>query len=134
MSGSYTSLVSRKVLSDGALQVLRARGESPVLQDGFRVVSNTSYMSEDSTDSATTVQIPDHIESLETVKFLQFNDDAAGTIWQQFLEDMLTEPDRADLFYCARSYVRGVAGDALYYGDDWIGVMQRIERKLLALY
>jgi hypothetical protein len=83
-------------------------------------------MSEDSTDSATTVQIPDQIESLETVKFLQFNDDAAETIWQQFLEDMLTEPDRADLFYCARSYVRGVAGDALYYGDDWIGVMQRI--------
>jgi hypothetical protein len=83
-------------------------------------------MSEDSTDSATTVQIPDQIESLETVKFLQFNDDAAETIWQQFLEDMLTEPDRADLFYCARSYVRGVAGDALYCGDDWIGVMQRI--------
>jgi hypothetical protein len=83
-------------------------------------------MSEDSIDSATTVQIPDHIESLETVKFLQFNDDAAETIWQTFLEDMLAEPDRADLFYCARSYVRGVAGDALYYGDDWIGVMQRI--------
>jgi hypothetical protein len=83
-------------------------------------------MSEDSTESATTVQIPDHIESLETVKFLQFNDGAAEAIWQQFLEDMHEEPDRADLLYCARSYVRAVAGDALYSGDDWIGVMQRI--------
>jgi hypothetical protein len=126
MSGSYTSLLSQKVLSDGALQVLITRGESPVLRDGFRTVSNTSYMSEDSADSATTVQIPDQIDSLEAIKFLQFNDNAAKIIWQQYLEDVSTEPDRADLFYCARSYVRGTAGDALYYEDDWIGVMQRI--------
>jgi hypothetical protein len=35
MLASYTSLISGEVLSEGALQVLRARGESPVLQDGF---------------------------------------------------------------------------------------------------
>ena len=83
-------------------------------------------MSEDSIDSEATVQIPDTIESLETVKFLQLNDDAAMTIWRQFLQDRLTDPDRADLFYSARSYVRSVAGDALYYRNYWIGVMQRI--------
>ena len=83
-------------------------------------------MSEDSIESEVTVQIPDTIESLETVKFLQLNDDAAMTVWRQFLQDRLTDPDPADLFYSARSYVRSVAGDALYYRDDWIGVMQRI--------
>jgi hypothetical protein len=36
------------------------------------------------------------------------------------------EPDRADLLYCDRSYVRAVAGDALYSRNDWIGVMQCI--------
>ena len=64
--------------------VLRSRNDDLVLQQGYRKVSNTSYMSASSLDSQATVLIPEYPKSQETLKFLEFNDLTSEQMWAHF--------------------------------------------------
>lgn len=128
MSTSTTATRSRKVLSPEALQVLRGHDQDITISNGFRLISNSSYISNSSIDSQATVLIPDELESLETVKFLQFTDETANLIFEQYLNDLEQNPDRAHLMSTVRSYVGSIAGNATDVdGDDaWVSLFQRI--------
>lgn len=74
---SLVSIVSSKTLSGESIQILRLRNDHYSVKNGFRSISNTSYMSEDSLDSQETVEIPEYLESLETFKSLEINETTA---------------------------------------------------------
>lgn len=63
-----------KMLSEHSINVLRTRDDTSQLHHEFRALSNISYSSEDSFDSQATVQIPDELDSVETLRFLELND------------------------------------------------------------
>ncbi|KAH8807779.1 hypothetical protein F5884DRAFT_857346 [Xylogone sp. PMI_703] len=117
---------STSVLSEPSLQILKIRGSNPVLVNGFRAVSNTSYLSEDSIDSQATVLIPDQLESVETLQFLEFDKSTAETLWDQFVEYKTEEPERANLFYFARNYILSIRGNCISEEDDWDELYQRM--------
>lgn len=115
---SLASIASSKILSEESIQILRLRNDHSPVKHGFRSISNTSYMSEDSLDSQETVEIPEYLESLETFKFLEFNETTAQALWQLYCEILRDDPDRADFLEIARYHVRTTPGDAGQEGDD----------------
>lgn len=130
MSGTLTersSSSSLKVFSAPTIDILRERGEG-VQHGGCRAVSNTSYASADSLGSETTVLIPDELESLETLEFLEFNRTTAAIIWEQFKDLQNRFPEWADVLDSAKRHVRGIAGhDITSENDDvWVDVMRKI--------
>ena len=89
MSGTLTtssSTSSLKVLSEESLHILRVRGNDTTVRSGFHTVLNTSYCSESSVDSQATVYIPEELESIETLQFLEFVPGAASAIWNSLLQ------------------------------------------------
>ena len=128
MSNTLTTAVSAsslKVLSSASIELLRARGEAQLSQ-GYRAVSNTSYTTASSLDSGATVFIPDELDSLETLCFLELNETTSATVWQQFLTRRAEFPDRADILNSAKRHVASIQGDAVTADDDWVGMMRRI--------
>ena len=130
MSGTLTersSSSSLKVLLAPTINILRARGEG-IQHGGYRAVSNTSYATADSLDSEATVLIPDELESLETLEFLEFNRTTAVIIWERFKNLQNQFPEWANVLASAKSYVRGIAGhDITSENDDkWVAVMRKI--------
>jgi hypothetical protein len=113
------------IISDGSLAILKSRGEATELIDGVRKISNVSYMSRDSVDSQATVEIPDEIDSIKTLEFLELNAETAAVVYDKFLALKAEYPD-TDILRFAKRHVRSVAGDAHLLADDWSGVMQRI--------
>lgn len=115
-SSTLTSL-----LSEEAIEILRAKGHKhvPVLRNGRRVVSNVSYMSVDSIDSEATVEIPEHLESLATLEFLEFRPDAANKLWGniQAAEPLLPTHDFLD---AVKYYIDEIPGDAHEDDDDQV--------------
>ncbi|OBT60546.1 hypothetical protein VE03_10905, partial [Pseudogymnoascus sp. 23342-1-I1] len=73
------------IISDGSLAILKSRGEATDLIDGVRKISNVSYMSRDSVDSQATVEIPDEIDSIKTLEFLELNAETAAVVYDKFL-------------------------------------------------
>jgi hypothetical protein len=129
MSSSSTQVVSSgRVFSEEALVILRSRGDNPQLVNNRRAVSNTSYISADSLDSQATVEIPDILESVETLQFLEFNLSTANFIFRNFTDIKFTDPGRAHILHSAKDHIRSTSGDALDHDSDaeWISVMQRI--------
>ena len=128
MAGTLTSTSScssLKVLSLQSIQILRARGEAGQ-HEGYRAISNTSYVTANSLDSEATVLIPDELESLETLRFLELNETTAGIVWQQFLERQNEFPYRASILNSAKRYVNSIQGNAITDLDDWVEIMRRI--------
>ena len=82
-------------------------------------------MSEASFDSQETVEIPEYLESLETFKFLEFNEMTAQALWNLYCEIFEDEPCRCDLLQTARRHIRSRSEDA-GPGDDWVGHMDRV--------
>ena len=82
-------------------------------------------MSEASFDSQETVEIPEYLESLETFKFLEFNEATAQALWHLYCEMLRDDPDRCDLPKTAKSHIRSRPGDA-GQGDDWVGHMDHV--------
>jgi hypothetical protein len=113
-------------LSEQSIQILRNRGDDARLQNGFRSVSNTSYLSEDSVDSQATVEIPDKLESVETLEFLELRPEVAQHVFNSFLQQKAEFPHWASIDGAARDHVRSIQGDAFYLHDDWSDVMSRI--------
>lgn len=130
MSGSLaerSSSSSLKVLSAPTINILRARGEG-IQQGGYRAVSNTSYATADSLDSEATVLIPDELESVETLQFLEFNHTTAAIIWEKFKNTQDQFPEWAHVLASAKSHVRGIAGHDITSenDDEWVDVMRKI--------
>ncbi|KAI9839655.1 MAG: hypothetical protein M1819_002281 [Sarea resinae] len=89
---SSSSTTSVRVISDSALQILRARGDDAPLRNGVRAVSNTSYLSESSIESKETVMIPEASESLETLVFVEFTPEIAQKIRDWYQQDLWLMP------------------------------------------
>lgn len=72
--------------------------------------------------------IPEELESLETFKFLEFNDTTAAIVWGRFKSSQSQFPERATVLASAKSHVRGIAGhDTTSENDhEWVDVMRRI--------
>lgn len=115
-----------KVFSDDTIALLNARGDNATLVNGYRSVLNTSYMSVGSSDSEATVMIPDTIESVETLEFLEFRPEVAQRIYDDYQRSCNNNPERADIFYSARDSVNSIQGDAFNENDDWAGIIDRI--------
>lgn len=114
-------------LSEQSIQILRSRGDDCPLQNGFRYVKNTSYLSQASIDSQATVAIPNELESVETLQFLELCPEAAQFVFNNFLLQKAQFPDRADILSSAIDHVESIQGDAFSEADDdWIDVMNRI--------
>lgn len=115
-----------RILSDQALEILRLRGDNAQLKDGARAVSNTSYFTSDSLDSQATVIIPEVLDSVETLRFLEFNATTAETIWSDYEQRRQEFPHRADILNSARRHLEKSSENPLWEHDDWNGAMQRL--------
>jgi len=104
------SSISRKVLSNEALEILRSRGDTATLNAGTRAVLNTSYTPGLSLDSRETVLIPDELDSIQTLRYLELNETAAATVWGQFLHRRERSPNRANVLSSAKTYI-DITGD-----------------------
>ena len=116
-------MLSLKVFSEESLHILRVRGNDTTVRSGFHGVSNTSYASESSVDYQATVYIPEDLESIETLHFLEFVPDTASMIWNSLLLRRQKEPHRADNLNEAKKHI-SACEDAIWVGDDWIGTME----------
>ncbi|MCJ1471627.1 hypothetical protein MMC13_000267 [Lambiella insularis] len=130
MSSSQTSLrsvsSSHKILSDEALSVFRARGDAAAMVGSRRVVSNTSYMSEESVDSQATIELPEFLYSVETLEFMEFDEPTAHHIWRDFLRiSAAAMPLETELLRFAKDYVRGFE-DVVGEEGDWTGTIRRM--------
>ena len=125
MSGILTtssSFADMKVFSDESLEILRLRRNDTKIVSGVRIISNTSYSSEDSVEQETDVAIPDQLESLETFQFLEFVPQQAQILWDRSLARRQSEPERANLLNIAVRHIESFE-DIIYADEDWIGTM-----------
>lgn len=127
--------MSTKVLSESALEKLVALGSPIRYENGWRSISCASYMCGSSNDSGATIELPDELDSVETLQFLGFTITAASTIWQRFVNAEEDYPAR-ELLKFARTYVR--AGNNAYdEGDDWsaaldsMGATEKLRGRIL---
>ncbi|MCJ1236325.1 hypothetical protein MMC14_004306 [Varicellaria rhodocarpa] len=122
MSGSQSSLVSQyslRLLSDDAIKILKTRGPDSVLRDGFRHVSNASYISDGSYDSEATVKIPEYLDSVETLEFLEFRREVAEMIFLNFQKAYEEHPSMSDFLGFICRYIRNYRNNAIGERDDW---------------
>ena len=129
MSGTILASPSMsvyKVLSNEALTVLAERGDGAVLRDGVRAVSNSSYATSSSLDSEATVLIPDELESVETLEFLELEHDTARTVYAQFRQRQSEFPHRASILRSAQRHLDSFEANPGLEDEDWIGAMNRI--------
>lgn len=117
---------SQTVLSQQALEVLRSRGDNANLSGGYRCISTTSYLSEFSFHSQEIVLIPETIESVETLCFLELRPEVAEKVYDQFQERKRTFPDRATILKSAKDYISATPADAIYEMDDWAGAIDHL--------
>jgi hypothetical protein len=75
----------RRVTSDASLAILRSRGDPAPLSNGMRFIFNTSYMISVSLNSQAIVEIPDKVESVATLRFLEFDTPTAELIFKKIL-------------------------------------------------
>lgn len=66
------------------------------------------------------------MESVETFKFLEFNENAAQSLWRHYCQMMHVFSDRFDVPKIAKHHVQNVPGKAVEGRDDWMSQMERI--------
>lgn len=128
MATSTFTQSGRRVLSLSTISQLDEQGQGTSVENGFRKVSNSSYMSASSLDSQATVLIPEYLDSLETVQFLEFQKPTAELLYARF---QATDPDDErgpDLIRIITEHVNGTNGDAIAEDSDqvWIEVLTRM--------
>ncbi|MCJ1422570.1 hypothetical protein MMC29_000450 [Sticta canariensis] len=120
MSGSVVSFASSnnsKVLSEEAVRIPRLKNDASPVKNGFRSISDTSYMTEDLLDSEATVEIPEYLESAEPFEFLEFTKPKARSLWTHYSQMVIDYPDMFDIMQIAKYHVENSAGDAIDKGD-----------------
>ena len=83
-----------RVLSEVSLDILRTRGNDITVSNGTRKIYNTSYFPEGSLVSPTIVEIPEYLQSLETIHFMEFRGNTAETIYSDYLANRELFPGR----------------------------------------
>lgn len=104
------------LLSQEAITILEAKQPTP-LQNGRRVVSNVSYMSDDSIDSEASVEIPEYLESQATLEFLEFKPEVARNLWDKIQEAQTILPNR-DFLDAVRFFISTIPEDAYEENND----------------
>ena len=129
MSGSMTSLLlsaSTRTISDEGLLILRARGDSASVSNGFRTISAGNYSPPGSMMEDITVTIPDYLESVETLMFLELNQKSAERVWKLYTDELEQRPDRAHLLKSAVNYVWNVSDQIIDDEDNWDAMFESI--------
>ncbi|KAL9118352.1 MAG: hypothetical protein Q9187_005106 [Circinaria calcarea] len=103
-----------------------AQGEY-VAQGDARVVSASSGSSHDSGYSSDyIVDIPEQLESVQTLRFMGFDEEAAGNIWTRWAE-LSKDPDFPDEFQTmADAYIGSIKVDAEDETDNWHAVLRQL--------
>ena len=119
-ASSSASSSSARVISQTSIDLLKTRGIPVESKGGCRVVLNTLYMSESSTDSEISVYIPEYLESFETLTFFQLNEESALKVWNTYLAHQQNFPHRASILRSACRYVENVKSTVTAEGnEDW---------------
>ncbi len=115
MSLSQTSSRNR-ILSDRARQTLSHLGEELPTGEGWQVIRVVA-VSESSSDSDASVNIPEVLESPEAMQFLGFTETAAAAIYARYLQGSVAYQDEEIIEY-AKGCIRS-GTDAGTQSDDW---------------
>jgi hypothetical protein len=112
-----------RVISETSLRFLLESGSPINLQNGFRTISRQSISSYDSDD---TIDIPDILNSSESLQFCGMQKEVADSLYQRWLEEQQNlQPGNFGygdfVIEFAEVYVKDMARveDALWEGDDW---------------
>ena len=131
----------RPVLSKASIEFLNSIDDPAKLQSGKRQVSNTSYMTEESWSSAETVQLPEFLESAETLEFLEFAPDKAVSLFQNYTDaNAEFGPQPASLKDAALLAIQWHPQNATGLDDDWetclreMGISRSLIRRLMDPY
>ena len=119
-----------RVLSSSSLSYLRLTGNNLEVRNGCRTISLQSISSGDSDE---TIEVPDVLNSIQSLKFCGFSDEAAAQIcgrWEQMSRTLAP----GDLGYgqhvveLARQYVsqRKRVWNAFVESDDWDGALRSL--------
>ena len=109
--------MSTRTISDSVETYLLALGAPTSTEDGWRSLSAASYNSS-SSDSDATIEIPEFIDSIETLKFIGFCDEAAEETWHNFCVVRERVGSDASLIHIAKNRVRR-GHDAFEANHDW---------------
>ena len=67
--------------------------------------------------------VPEELESIGTLPFLEFVPGAVSVVWNILLQRRQNDPHRADIVGEARKHI-SACEDATLTDDDWIGAME----------
>ena len=113
----------RPVLSEASLEVLRGLGDKAELVAARRRIWNSSYMPEASYSHEETVEIPDRLESKESLEFLGFKPEKAGPVCAEWEEECRSHGPLVGLLEKAVASIDCHPRNAVDAGDDWEGVL-----------
>jgi hypothetical protein len=112
-----------RILSETSLRFLESAGNSIDVRGGFRVISLRSISSIESDE---TIEIPDILNSPESLQFCGLSIEASQRVFQKWSEDQQnTTPGQLgygqDIIEVACQYISGMARttDAFSASDDW---------------
>ena len=116
-------MMSTKVISSEASRWLSEIGEEIVVTRGWLRL-RTSEVSSSSSDSNATIDIPQALETAETLRFLGFTSTATEAIFNRF-EQACTDFPESTILDFAKGRVRS-STDASTTEDDWASAIDRM--------
>lgn len=119
---SSETTTTTKVLSQSSLSKLATSGSDIEVYGGWRYIHSKHYMSESSSSSDNIVAIPDELESVQTLKFLGFTENAADLTFKRFQRAQSKWQDEEIISY-AKGTVRA-GNDAVDDTDNWDEAMR----------
>jgi len=120
---------STRVISEASLRFLSEVGNSTNVQKGYRTISLRTISSYDSND---TIEVPDFLNSSESLQFCGFETQIADLLYHNWTRDN-EEIGPGSLGYgrpvvaLAREYIKSMSrgGDAMREADDWEGALKK---------
>lgn len=135
---SLQSTDSTKTLSEKALAILRTRGENISVKEGFRTLSSGAYSPPGSLAEEDSFEVPDELESVPTLLFLELEPATAAKVWKNYSLWVKDFPHRASILEAAINWVNDVEGaDAATNDEEWeeafeiIGVTKAFQERVL---
>ena len=117
----FSAIMWPRTISNTVESHLLALGAPTSTANGWRLLSTTSYTSF-STDTDATIEIPEFINGVETLKFIGFHDEATEETWHNFCLVRERVGDDASLIHIAKARVRR-GTDAYEFHHDWDAAM-----------
>jgi hypothetical protein len=122
---------STRVISEGSLRFLMEVGNNINVQRGFRTISLHTISSYHGDD---TIEVPDVLNSSESLQFCGLDTQVADMLFQNWIRDN-EQMGPGSLGYgrrviaLAREYIKGMSragnGNALRESDDWVEALKR---------